>query len=212
MRIKRGQAGFSLLELIIAISLASLVLVAVTNLAASAVRFQMDGIRKGSVTGWSLVSFVTMSKEVENANVLVWPTGSADTIILCNNWSRLMAAAPGARLDTTQPLEVIYYCYNPATKALWRYYTAAAGTCPASVAGSVPACTGAAGFPDMQQIAWNVERLSGQNVFMRDDTIGGARIRYVVGQQTADVKHPITIYTPFDVGLSMQKQYSDTSD
>lgn len=214
MRARKRQAGFSLLELIIAISLASLVLIAVTNLAASAVRFQMEGIRKGSVTGWSLISFMAMSRELENGNVLVAPsTAGGDLAYVCNNWSRLMAASPGARLDTNNEVELIAFCYDPTTKQMWRYYNNGAGlTCPSAApaitcSGSVPA-----GFATATVIAWNVERLSGQTVFIRDNTIGGVRVRYVVGEQAASTKYKTPMFTPFDVGLSMQKQYSDTSD
>lgn len=214
MRKRRSQAGFSLLELIIAISLASLVLIAVTNLAASAVRFQMEGIRKGSVTGWSLISFMAMSRELENGNVLVAPnTTGGDLAYVCNNWSRLMAASPGARLDTSNPVELIAFCYDPSSKQMWRYYNSGAGlTCPASPPsitcnGGVPA-----GFSTANIIGWNVERLGGQNIFQRDNTIGGLRVRYVIGEQAASMKYKTPMYTPFDVGLSMQKQYSDTSD
>jgi prepilin-type N-terminal cleavage/methylation domain-containing protein len=218
-RLLKRRGGFSLLELIISISLASLVLLAVAGLSGQIVRFQMEGVRKGTVTGWALISFMSMAKEIENANVLVWPsntTTTSDTIIVCNNWSRLAGAgAPGARLDTSQNYQIIYYCYNAADvrKPIWRYYqNTAIGTCPASVVGSVPACDGSGTYTEKSIVAWNVERLSGQQVFTRDNTIGGVRIRYVVGSQASSEVYKQPVFSPFDLGLAMQKQYNNTSD
>lgn len=215
---KKRSAGFSLLELIISISLASLVLLAVAGLSGQIVRFQMEGVRKGSVTGWALISFMSMAKEIENANVLVWPsngTPTSDTLIVCNNWSRLAGPGAGDRMDTTANYQIIYYCYNSADarRPIWRYYqNLNSGNCPASVAGSIPACDGSGSYTEKSIVAWNVERLSGQAIFTRDNSIGGVRVRYVVGTQTTSEVYKQPIFSPFDLGLAMQKQYNNTSD
>lgn len=208
------RAGFSLIEMIIALSLASIVLIAVVGVAASMVRFHMEGMRKGSVTGGALVSFVKMAREIESANVLVYPsaaTPNTDTLVVCNNWSRLMAPSPGAALDPAQPVEVFYYCYNPGAGVpqgkIWRYQTA--GPCPTTPP-PIPTCDGTA-FADSTLMAYNVERLSG-NLMFRRDTIGGVRIRYVVGEQAATEIHKVPIFIPFDLSLGLQKSYKTDAD
>ena len=52
------KAGFSIIELVIAVSLASFVLVGVASIAAQMARSQVDGIRSGTVTGWSVASYM----------------------------------------------------------------------------------------------------------------------------------------------------------
>lgn len=218
---RRERSGFSLIELIIAISLATLVLVAIVNLSTSMVRFQMEGIRRGSVTGWALVSFTRMTRDIENANVLVYPTAGAansDTLVACNNWSRIQPELCGAgdyRTDCSRPVEVLYYCFNPGAKTIWRYYNSSALTsglaCPTSPP-TLPACDGTPTFPEKTQMAWNVERLAGQTMFTRDDSIGGVRIHYAVGEQAATANRPTTVFVPFEAGLSMQKNYRNSAD
>lgn len=211
----RRSAGFTLLELVIAISLASIVLVAVVTIAAQMVRFQMEGIRSGTITGWSLVSVTAMGKEIENANVLAWPTTltpTSDTLIICQNWSR----KTGGKIDAsaTANVTVSYYCYNPTTKIIWRYSNSdpTTVTCPAPPNPALPACDGSGTYTEKGVVATNVERDSGASVFTRDDMIGGVRIRYLVGSPTPTTNRPKPIYMPFDMKIGLQKQYNNTVD
>ncbi len=208
---KNARAGFTLLEMMIAVGLSSMVLVAVVSVSTSMIRTHMDGIRKGTIAGWSSVSFVHMSQEIERANVLVSPTsGAPDSNLLvgCVNWSRQM---PGGLMDPSQPLTLFAYCYNPAQKEIWYYTTTVAGVCPA--APPVIACDGTAAFPTHMQMALNVEMLApNATMFTRDDNIGGVRINYVVGEQTPTATRPNPVFMPFSVALSMQKAYLNTAD
>lgn len=210
----RARAGFTLLEMMVAVSLSSMVLIGVMSVSTTMIRKHMDGIRKGTVTGGALVSFANMSREVERANVLISPTsGTPDSNLLggCVNWSRLMAAAPGAKLDPSKALEVFYYCYNPGARTIWYYSTSVAAVCPA--APPAVACDGSAAYPTRMQVAQDVELLApNARVFTRDDSIGGVRIHYVVGQQVPTAARQVPIFVPFDVTLSMQKAYLNTSD
>ena len=210
-----AEAGFTLLELVIAMSLASVVLVAVVSIAAQMVRFQMEGIRSGTITGWSLVSVTAMGKEIENANVMAWPTTAnpaSDTLIICQNWSRLT----GGKIDTSAAADVTltYYCYNPTTKIIWRYSdrNPTTVTCPAPPTPALPACDGSGTYTEKGAVATNVERDSGASVFTRDDAIGGVRIRYLVGSPTPTTNRPKAVYMPFDVKIGLQKQYNNTVD
>ncbi len=222
---KKNQ-GFTLIELIIAVSLASFVLLGVASIAAQMARSQVDGIRNGTATGWSVVSYMSMSKEIEDANVLAYPIAdgaSADSIIVCKNWSRAQGALPGGKLNATDPVtsvaadvSVIQYCVDttdPANLVIRRYANVGSGvSCPnpGVPVGCVAAPTGT--WTDKGVVGLRMERLGGQNVFLRSNAIGGARIRYVIGRQTPTTNDPNPQSTPFDVGITMQKQYSSTLD
>ncbi|MBI2787415.1 MAG: prepilin-type N-terminal cleavage/methylation domain-containing protein [Elusimicrobia bacterium] len=230
----RYPRGFSIIELVIAISLASFVLVGVATIAAQMARSQVEGIRSGTMTGWSLISYQSMAKEIEDANVLAYPYNngdSADSIILCKNWSRAKDVLPGAKLDTADVTNVIQYCVDPTPAVapetgfkLRRYAYNGNCPCPGAPAGpcnAVPvACTSDAPgglWTESSVVGYRLEKLPGgypgaPNIFYRDNTIGGLRLRYAIGRQTPTTNSPVAKFTTFDYGLSMQKQYSNTVD
>ena len=221
--------GFSIIELVIAVSLASFVLVGVATIAAQMARSQIDGIRKGTATGWSLVSYMSMAKEIEDANVLAYPIAdgaSADQLVVYKNWSRAQGALPGGMLDGSvgAKVSVIQYCVDTSVAAnlvVRRFEqtgTVAAANVPpftppnpATPVGCVAAPTGT--WTNLSVIGFRMERLSGfPSMFTRDNSIGGVRIRYAIGRQTPTTNDPTPAFTPFDIGIAMQKQYSTTLD
>ncbi|MBI2384937.1 MAG: hypothetical protein HYV14_02875 [Elusimicrobia bacterium] len=224
-----GSVGFSIIELVIAISLASFVLVGVATIASQMARSQIDGIRSGTVTGWSLVSYLAMAKEIEDANVLAFPIANgaaSDSLIVCKNWSRVQTG-PDRRLDKNAPglVSVIQYCVDssdPANLVLRRFANVGAYpavTCPDP--GVPVACTASPGGTwnengagaGVSVIGFKLEKLSGfPNMFTRDNSIGGVRVRYVIGRQTPTSNEPNPKSTPFDIGIAMQKQYNSTVD
>jgi prepilin-type N-terminal cleavage/methylation domain-containing protein len=211
-----AKKGFSIIELVIAISLASFVLVGVATIAAQMARNQVDGIRSGTATGWSVVSYMAMSKEIEDSNVLAYPIAngaSADSLIVCKNWSRVV----GGKLDAAGTVSVIQYCVDSsdlANMVLRRFENTGAGVvCPDP--GVPVACTAAPGgvWTDVGVIGFRLEKIAGfPNMFTRDNSIGGVRVRYVIGRQTPTTNDPNPRSTPFDIGIAMQKQYSSTVD
>jgi hypothetical protein len=231
----RKGAGFSIIELVIAISLASFVLVGVATIAAQMARTQIDGIRSGTVTGWSLVSYLSMAKEIEDANVLAFPIAdgdSSDSLIVCKNWSRVLTG-PDRRLNTNAAppgadfVTVIQYCVDSTDAAnlvLRRFAnTGTAVVCPDP--GVPVACVATPGGTWNENgagngigvIGFKLEKLPGAyagapNVFRRDNSIGGVRLRYVIGRQTPTTNDPNPKSTPFDIGIAMQKQYNNTLD
>jgi prepilin-type N-terminal cleavage/methylation domain-containing protein len=215
--------GFSLIELVIAVSLASFVLVGVATIAAQMARTQVDGIRSGTVSGWSVASYMTMAKEIEDANVLAYPVNNgdnADSIVVCKNWSRDQGAGPpGAALDAALPVSVIQYCVDATDPdsthyRLRRYANVGLGvTCPASPAAPVTCNAAGPGWTENGIVGFRVEHLNGfATVFWRDNAIGGVRLRYSIGQQTPTTNQPTVKFTPYDFGIAMQKQYSSTRD
>lgn len=221
------KKGFSIIELVIAVSLASFVLVGVATIASQMARSQVEGIRSGTITGWSVVSYMTMAKEIEDANVLAFPINhgdSADQILICKNWSRNAGGGPpGARLDTdptTGVVTVIQYCIDPTAAVapntgftLRRYANIGTGVaCPAAPAAPVTCNSAGPGWTENSIVGFRLEKLGGANMFTRDNNIGGVRLKYVIGPQTATTNNPNPKSTPFDFGISMQKQYTNVND
>jgi len=216
-----SKSGFSIIELVIAISLSSFVLVGVATIAAQMARSQIEGVRSGTVTGWSLVSYLSMAKELEDANVLAWPIldgGASDAVVVCKNWSRVQEG-PDRRLDKNAPglVSVIQYCVDstdPTNLVLRRYANVGAGvTCPNPGAAATCVASPAGTWTQTGVVGFRLEKLPGfPNMFTRDNSIGGIRVRYVIGKQTATTNEPIVKFTPFDIGIGMQKQYNNTLD
>ncbi len=230
-RTVKKDSGFSIIELVIAISLASFVLVGVATIASQMARSQIDGIRSGTVTGWSLVSYLSMAKEIEDANVLAFPIAngaSSDSLIVCKNWSRVISTAD-KRLNTDATpaganfVTVVQYCVDStdASNLVLRRFanTGVAVTCPDP--GVPVACTASPGGTwnengagnGISVIGFHLEKMAGfPNMFTRDNSIGGVRLRYVIGRQTPTTNDPNPKSTPFDIGIAMQKQYNSALD
>lgn len=210
--------GFSIIELVIAISLSSFVLVGVATIAAQMARSQIEGVRSGTVTGWSLVSYLSMAKEIEDSNVLAFPIAdgaTSDSVLVCKNWSRVV----GGKLDSNAPglVSVIQYCVDssdPTNLILRRYANVGAGVaCPSP--GVPAACVSSPGGTWTQTgvVGFRLEKLAGfPTMFTRDNSIGGVRVRYAIGKQVSTTNEPVPKFTPFDIAIGMQKQYNNTLD
>lgn len=219
----KSRRGFSLMELIIAMLLSSFVLIGIVGVSSQMLRFQVEGMKKGTVTGWSLVSISRMNKEIEDASVLVHPPDGgvpSDTLIGCANWSREGAGGGGGgRLNTSGGaagnVTVFYYCYDTAARYIRRYANVGAGVnCPPlSPAPTIPACDGSGAWTENDIIATGVYRDTGANLlFRRADDVGGVQIRYVVGDPTPTPNMPTPQTIAFDTKIAMNKQYLNTSD
>ncbi len=232
MRTPRSRAGYTLIELVIAISLASIVLVGLFAIMASMMNFQVEALKKGTVNGWSLAALLSMNREIEDASVIVYPSagGSANSISLCTNYSHIMAGAGGSADGSisgaaSDPIQTIDYCYDPANLVMRRQVID--GSCP--VLGSAPpACTASNYAPGAQQdtktsgvIAISVYQAPGNpSVFTRSaNRSGEIRLRYVIGNPnstttpspgSAMVRNPQSM--AFDTTLSVNRQYGNNQD
>lgn len=179
---RKKTAGFTLIELIVALSLSSIVLVGVFSIMTSMVQYEIEGGRKGSVTAWSLASISAMNRDIANASVIEYPNvgASADSLVLCNNWSRLMSPPNGAMMSALAPAPtVVYYCYDAAANALRKMTVT--GNCP-NVGAGPPSCD-AGTYGSGSVIATSVYRdLSNNIVFTNDaQTTNAIRLRFSVG-------------------------------
>ena len=214
---KNKSRGFSLLEMLIAMTLASVVLVGIFTAFSSMIRHQIEGAKKSTATGWALASLSKMAKEIEQCTVMPYPSaGSADMFVGCTNWSR---SIPGPIVnDNTATL--VYYCYDASANAIRRLAVRpivappAALVCPVATAAR-PACNagGSAGAGGTNEIiAVDVYKNGGANLFTKDDNIGGVRVRFVVGKQTyTPVAGQPPVVNPqflkFDTGISLIRSY-----
>jgi prepilin-type N-terminal cleavage/methylation domain-containing protein len=200
--------GVTLIELIIALSLSSIVLVASFSVMTSMVQFQMEGGKKGAVTGWSLASLSALNRDIARSSTIAFPANpgeSGNTLILCTNWSRKMSPPNGIRISAIIPEPtVIYYCYDNANHILRRLENAA--NCP-NVGAAVPACTDA-NYPG-GTIATAVYRIEPQAsdipIFINGDNMpNSVHIRMNIGKPMADnagYKNPQ--YMTFDTNVVM---------
>lgn len=206
-KLLRGRAGFSLTELIISMLLSSFVMIGIVGIASQMVRFQVEGMKKGSVTGWSLVAITAMNKELEDGTTLVYPTngtGSQDLLTICKNYTHITNAA----LDASIPIERISYCYDSTAPGYLRRVRTV-GACPAL--GVSPGACNAGTYPEV--IATGVYRdAAGNNIFRRADEVGGVQLRYRVGNPTPTTNMPIPQSMAFDMKFAMNKQYNNTQD
>lgn len=239
---RRRPAGFSLVELIIAIALGAIVMGGLFGIMTSMIRFQTDSLRKGSVTGWALAGIVKMNKEIENANVIAWPVSgnpNSDYVVGCINWSRAASpnpvvngvGGPGGPLDTGSPVTVFYYCYNGQGSydgdnvhgQLRRMANTGFGvTCPMTniFPSGLPICSASAAFQTNEVIATGVNyRLAGpNNVFAWDDSMRGIRIRFTVGKENAITPSPGNPemvnpqFVTFNTAVIPERVYSTTVD
>jgi len=219
---KNQSRGFSLLEMLVAVSLSAIVLIAIFNVFSSMVRFQIEGSKKSTATGWALASLSKMAKEIEQCTVMPYPDSSAvpsDIFVGCTNWNRVGAFGVGA-IDATTAPTVVYYCYdttstNPSTGqilyAIRRFVISPAASCPANTA-SRPVCDGSWALGTNDIVAVDVYRNGGSLLFTKDDAIGGVRVRFVVGKETYTpaVGQPPVVnpqFLKFDTGISLVRSY-----
>lgn len=219
MRNRRSAQGFTLVELIIALSLSSFILAGIVGVASQMVRFQMEGKKKGDVTGWTIVSLIKMNKELENASVLDCPSSYAgcsgltsDYISGCSNYTRM--TSPAGPIDTSpgnNTITAFYYCVPTSganANQLLRY--GATGTCPMAA----PTCGSTAGFEVYAQDFYKVAGLT--YFFRRANEVNGIELNYIVGIATANAdstgQRTMPVYMKMQTKIGMNKTYNNTVD
>src|SRR5690349_16271854 len=104
---RQDCAGFTLMELLIAVSLSLIVLITVISVFTQMVSWHFDGTRKGKSLGVILYSLDQMYKELEDASVLIMPPPAGDVISGCSNWSDVI----GGPIDpdtANHPIKAFY--------------------------------------------------------------------------------------------------------
>lgn len=210
MKRRKSQAGFTLLELIIAASLSTIVMIGVFSLMANMVQSEVDGMRNGTVSAWTLANINAMNTEIAGSSYISVPSpgASGDSLVVCTNWSAtaLGPATPGvvyklanAPVNGTNAVNAVYYyCYDTTDPAPWKNAilrkvvanpAGGAGACPAAA----PICS-IGNYSGDAIVATGVYRLDAlstntQPVFTADsnNVKNAVRLRFIVGNPKAGV-------------------------
>lgn len=110
---KRRHGGYTLVELIMAMGMATLVLAAVVYISASMIRFAAQGSVRGDVSTWTLFGLSQLNKEIEGATHIEKPdVGGVGTDYLngCSNWAMdWTSKGVGGQLDSANLVNSFYY-------------------------------------------------------------------------------------------------------
>jgi hypothetical protein len=114
---KSNRVGYTLLELVIASLLVMVVLYGLYTTISSLTNFEVEGVRKGSVDSWTNAALAQMTREIENADLIMYPSAAnpqTTQVYGCTNWSnKAGSAGTGGPLDTTNPtVTKFYYCLD----------------------------------------------------------------------------------------------------
>lgn len=199
----RRRSGVTLLELVIAVFLSAIVLLAVIDAYTSVVKWHFDATKKGKSIGMALYSLDRMYHELENATFLNLPAAAGSIMSGCGNWSVAVNPPWGGIIDAAKPVTSFYYCVcaagdcvnplPPARVSLLRYK---ADACPITP----PGACGDPGYSEA--VVYQNLRPAGDNYFTR--TPYGVDLLYSVGDSTPSYK----------IGLSIQmnKSFNNGTD
>jgi prepilin-type N-terminal cleavage/methylation domain-containing protein len=190
---RRNSPGFTLLELIIATSLSSIVLMGMFSIMSNMVSAEMNGMRNGTVTAYSIAGITAMNTDISGSGAIGFPAsgGTSNSLVVCTNWSTkgttpgvVQSAANGGTGNT-----VYSYCWDTTDlpNALLRNVTvhgAGGEACPA--APLAPCTMGAYGNAVVTGVYQDPANLN--LIFYTDPlTMNAVRMRYIVGNPNANL-------------------------
>ncbi|MDE1977680.1 MAG: prepilin-type N-terminal cleavage/methylation domain-containing protein [Elusimicrobia bacterium] len=232
------KKGFTLIEMIVAILLSTLVLLGIIAVAASMVRQHFESLAQGELSGQTLLSLDEMNRQIENASALVAPApggnangGNGDDLSFCVNWYNNSAGGNPPFLSSVQPVYSYYYCAaptaapakdaNPGADDLWGYTCEVANP---SLGGNIcpfPGLAGGCGRPGSapagcsgpMSVLYNSLYFEGPpypHLFYA--VPGGIQLHYIVGDPAPTAKHPAPVSMQVDNVIMMQKAIGDSKD
>ena len=225
----KTRRGFTLIELIVATGITSLVFLAIVGVVAQMMRLQIETNQKGGVTGWTLMSLDDMNRQLRQATALYCPNATygcgpnSQILIACSNYS----FAAGGRIVTTDPSPMFGYCVTAASRipprSLLRYDYAPGcqSPPPMSFLSLVSACPGNANPAPYTLVAQNIYQVGTTPYFSRADDVGGVGLNYVVWTGLPEPPPnplpacPLTQKEPcmtVSSRIGMNKQYNNSSD
>jgi prepilin-type N-terminal cleavage/methylation domain-containing protein len=110
---RRRSAGFSLIELVVAVLLASVVLMGSFSLMSTMVTADANAIRSGTVTAWSLAGINMMNTDIAGASALGYPLlgGADNSLVVCTKWFNKVTP-PVEMMGATGTMDIISYCWD----------------------------------------------------------------------------------------------------
>jgi hypothetical protein len=193
-----GRLGFTLVEMLIATTMALLVMIAAMNISSMMVRTHLQSVHRGQLSGLVLASLDGMQRDMAGASFISISSpgpSSGDAVAGCANWSSVAGgAATAGRLDPSQNVEYFIYCVTaPRFGAVYRWK----GTLTAP-----PFCDPAPAVPSCGNVADNKGNMpellvggdgvntgmsygdAGLNYFSRSRSASGIELHYIVGNST----------------------------
>jgi prepilin-type N-terminal cleavage/methylation domain-containing protein len=207
----RAPEGFSLIELLIALSISLFVLVGIVSLNTSMVRFHFEGIRRGEVTGMTLYGLSQLHRKLENASHLQFPNStspSGNILSGCVNWSAALSRITGTgKIDAGASVESFYYCVDSANSLMLYRSSVCPPVPPAS-------CGSASAGMDMETVVFrNFFKMDNQpQFFKRSAAVAGVELHYIVGHATPTANVPIPVAYKFNIKIGMNKASHNAED
>lgn len=138
MRPPTGRGGVSLIELVMAVGLATLALAALSRLTCTAALYQVRALRSSDAQMNAALAMKTVEREMAEATYLLAPapTGApARTLAACANAQPAPGGGAPVPIDPARPMRFFAFCQADGT-----FYLHALTGCPAAyVCGSSPA-------------------------------------------------------------------------
>jgi prepilin-type N-terminal cleavage/methylation domain-containing protein len=216
---KAAEAGFTLLELIIALSLSAFVLVGIIQVSATMVRYQLNAGLKGSAGGSTILALGRMSRMLEDTTYMSIPaTGTPqDYVAGCTNWSQLgnqrilatlnRGAAPEICPGAANNVVGFVFCRSGSNQLYLHYNCSTTCSIPAVTSGNC-----GAGVGTVQQIIGQrpgfYRHGSWGNIFYR--VTGGVDLHYSVGYSTPTAAEPTPAFYRMDQRVMMNKAFNGT--
>ncbi len=209
------NGGFTLIELIMALTITGVILITIVFLSTNAVRYQTEGVFRGRATSSAIYSLARMRSELEDATYVYNLTcggGSISTtgcnaVLACTNWSP-NAAGPnaGAAYVGSAPVNTIYYCVSGTQ--MYRYVQA--GGCNT---GFAPACGSGATetvVPDPPGIYHTDYPGAGTPVFLRTGD-RSLDVHYIVGYPGMKPNQRVPVDYLFNFRINTNQMYNDST-
>lgn len=113
---RRKSSGFSLIEMLVATVLASIVLLGLFNLVTNMVTSEVSNMRAATVGAWSLTGVNALNADISGASQLRSPASlsgvGADALVVCSNFSTNMNTAGGGSMGGPNPVTADHYCWD----------------------------------------------------------------------------------------------------
>lgn len=115
---RRDSAGFTLVEMLVATVLATIVLLGIFNLVTNMATSEVKNMRSATVTAWSLAGINAMNSDIAGSSMLAYPAsgGAADFLVVCSNWSSMMNTTGGSTMGPGVQ-KALYYCFDTTDPA-----------------------------------------------------------------------------------------------
>jgi|GEM_PF-6817279 len=235
----KTRLGFTLVELVIALTLSAFVLVGIVGVTSQMMRYQMEGGGKSNNTSNVLMSLDSMVRDLQGANVLYCPsnigvdhtpsggarcTQNTSTVLSgCIDYSlNTVYGVNGGPIDgNAAQVKSFYYCVWPAastpTGTPWLLHysqgpgatTGANASCPISPA---PNC-GTGAYDVVAQNVYPIAGGASPYYFARANDVNGVQLLFQVGASTSATS-PLqtTTYQLINTKIPITRTYTDTID